>query len=277
MIIDQLCLLCNVNMWIFDILFISIFYFLFFKIKLYIHHYISVLVIIALGISLDIYLHNYIFTDKDYVLQMIFKLISEIILSLGFVIDKYIMEKKFCSPYEIFFFHGIINFALSLLFLSFSKEIGLDDYKKFFLNPSLEKFYAFVIFMLIQFIFNIFILIINKNTTPYHILIMLIIGQFCPYIDKLINNKNIKSSIILIIGLFIILFFSLIFNEIIEINCLGLSKNTKKNIALRAKKDRETIRIEDNDSEEIDSEENEETLIERINDSNQNESKVSIY
>ena len=131
--------------------------------------------------------------------------------------------------------------------------------------------------MLIQFIFNIFILIINKNTTPYHILIMLIIGQFGPYIDKLINNKNIKSSIILIIGLFIILFFSLIFNEIIEINCLGLSKNTKKNIALRAKKDRENIRIEDNDSEEIDSEENEETLTERINDSNQNESKVSIY
>ena len=60
--------------------------------------------------SLDIYLSHYIFNDKDYAIQMVFKLISEILLSLGFVIDKFTMEKKFCSPYEICFYHGLINF-----------------------------------------------------------------------------------------------------------------------------------------------------------------------
>ena len=65
---------------------------------------------------------------------------------------------------------------------------------------------------------------------------MLIIGKFSPYINNLIENKDIKSSIILIIGFCVILFFALIFNEIIEINCLGLSKNAIKNIELREKK-----------------------------------------
>ena len=60
---------------------------------------------------------------------------------------------------------------------------------------------------------------------------MLIIGKFGPYINSLIENKDIKSSIILIIGFFVILFFALIFNKIIEINCLGLSKNTKKKLS----------------------------------------------
>ena len=153
-LIDKFSAICVVNMWIFDIIFISIFSFFIFKIKLYLHHYISVLLIIFVGISLDIFSGHYIFNDKNYVLSMIFKFISEIVLSLGFVIDKYTMEKKFCSPYEICFYHGVINFVLSLILLSFSREIGLDNYSEFFNEPSLDKFFAFIIFMFVQFIFN---------------------------------------------------------------------------------------------------------------------------
>jgi len=115
---------------------------------------------------------------------------------------------------------------------------------------------------------NIFILIINKNSTPCHILIMLIIGQFAPYIKALTND--VKNSIILIIGLLIILFFTLIFNEIIEIKCLGLNKNTKKNIALRAEDDRFSVDKIDNVSKEDNSEIGEEDgEYKKINDSSQ--------
>ena len=266
-VIDNFCALCRVNMWIFDILFISIFSYLIFKIKLYIHHYISIIIIISVGISLDIYLDHYIFNDKDYFLQMLFKFISEILLSLGFVIDKYTMEKKFCSPYEICFYHGFINLILSLILLSFSKQIGLDNYDEFFNNPSFDKFYSFIIVMLIQFIFNIFIFIINKNTTPCHILILLIIGQFAPYIKAL--TTDIINSIILIIGLFFILFFALIFNEIIEFNCFGLQKNTKKNIALRAKIDRLSVGFIDYENEDDIDNNNDLEEFEKINDSHQ--------
>ena len=86
--------------------------------------------------------------------------------------------------------------------------------------------------MFTQSVFNIFIFIINKNTTPCHILIMIIIGLFAPYIKALTNDT--KSSIIIIIGLLVILFLVLVFNEILEVNCFGLQKNTKKNISIRA-------------------------------------------
>ena len=266
-VIDNFCALCRVNMWIFDILFISIFSYLIFKIKLYMHHYISIIIIISVGISLDIYLDHYIFNDKDYFLQMLFKFISEILLSLGFVIDKYTMEKKFCSPYEICFYHGFINLILSLILLSFSKQIGLDNYDEFFNNPSFDKFYSFIIVMLIQFIFNIFIFIINKNTTPCHILILLIIGQFAPYIKAL--TTDIINSIILIIGLFFILFFVLIFNEIIEFNCFELEKNTKKNITLRAKIDRLSVGFIDYENEDDIDNNNDLEEFEKINESHQ--------
>ena len=85
---------------------------------------------------------------------------------------------------------------------------------------------------------------------------MLIIGQFAPYIKALTND--VKNSIILIIGLLIILFFTLIFNEIIEIKCLGLNKNTKKNIALRAENDLLSIDNIFNNNEEDNNDINEE-------------------
>ena len=53
----------------------------------------------------------------------------------------------------------------------------------------------------------------------------------------------------------------LIFNEIIEINCFGFEKNTKKNIAKRARMESNDLLVLDNklikDKEEVDNEENE--------------------
>ena len=90
----------------FELLFISLFSFIIFKSKLYLHHYLSIILIICVNITLDIYLSNFNFDNFDKVISMILKFISEILLSLVFVIDKYIMEKKFSSPYELCFFHG---------------------------------------------------------------------------------------------------------------------------------------------------------------------------
>ena len=50
-----------------------------------------------------------------------------------------------------------------------------------------------------------------------------------------------ENSVLVIICLILLLFFSLIFNEIIEINLWGLSYNTKRNITNRAKIDVDEI------------------------------------
>ena len=51
----------KVNSWIYDIIFYSIFYYLIFKIKLYKHHYLCIIIIIIIGFILDLslgYLQN---------------------------------------------------------------------------------------------------------------------------------------------------------------------------------------------------------------------------
>ena len=126
--------------------------------------------------------------------------------------------------------------------------------------------------MLTQFVFNMFIFIINKNTTPCHILIMLIIGQFAPYIKKVKNDT--KKSMVLIFGLLVILFFALVFNEILEVNCFGLQKNTKKNISIRARIDSLSVGIIDfnkNDDDSDDSDNNNEEDEKNNNDNDNGE------
>ena len=96
--------------------------------------------IIIIGIFLDIYLENFIFNDTKDILSTIFKFISEIFLSLGIVIDKYIMEIKFCSPFEICFYHGFFGVIISLILLTFAAPINLDNYLNFLKILQLKNF-----------------------------------------------------------------------------------------------------------------------------------------
>ena len=97
-IITFFCREFHINIWFFDILFLSLFSYIILKIKLYIHHYISIILIIILGIILDIVLRNYNLEKKN-ILGIIIKFFVEILFSFFIVINKYTMEKKFCSPY----------------------------------------------------------------------------------------------------------------------------------------------------------------------------------
>ena len=108
--------------------------------------------------------------------------------------------------------------------------------------------------MITQLGLNICLLIINKTNSPCHIFIIYVFGQFAYYVDFS------KISIVIIVCLLLILFMSLIFNEIIEINCFGFEKNTKKNIAKRARMESNDLLVLDikliKDKEEVDLEEN---------------------
>ena len=98
--------------------------------------------------------------------------------------------------------------------------------------------------MTTQLVLYLCTLITNKNYTPCHIFIIFVFGQLAYYIDFS------KNSIIVIICLIFILFFSLIFNEIIEINICGLSDNTKKNIMIRAESEDFYIKKDDTITDE---------------------------
>ena len=108
------------NTWIFDILFTLIIYYLVFKIKLYKHHYLSIILIIITGIILDLVLGNLQKDISDNILPFLLRMTKEIMISSVDVINKFLMDKKFCSVYEISFFNGLIVLLLVGIFSIFN-------------------------------------------------------------------------------------------------------------------------------------------------------------
>jgi hypothetical protein len=139
------------------------------------------------------------------------------------------MKIKFASPFEIGVYIGLINLILFIIFAILDHYfIGLNNYFNFFNNFNGNKILTILGLMVTHLYICCFI--IDKNNTPCHIFIVFAFGQLAYY------SKDIKISlVVVIICLIIILFFSLVFNEIIEHDFCGLSRNTRRNMAHRAK------------------------------------------
>ena len=217
------------NAWIWYILFASIFYYLIFKVKLYKHHYLSILLIILIGLIIDLVTENLQNELINNPLHLAMKLLKEIFYPLYNVIAKYTMERKYVSVYEFSFYVGLILFiALMSFALLDNYYFKLFDYSKYFENFNYIELLVILGAIFTQLGINLTTLFTSKNNSPCHVFIIFVFGQMAYYI-------SFKGTDILVIFLLIIiLFFSLIFNEIIEINIFGLSRNTKKNIVARA-------------------------------------------
>ena len=157
------------------------------------------------------------------------RFLREIIFSLHDIVVKYAIDIKFCSIYEIAVFNGLIVTILFLIFSLFSYYyFKLDNFEEYFKNFDNTKLLVCFGFMITQLGLYLSCLFTNRDNTPCHIFIIYIFGQIAYYID------SSSYSIYMIICLIFILFLSLIFNEIIEINCWGLSENLKRKISERA-------------------------------------------
>ena len=239
-VIYSFCIKCVYNLWVLDIILMSLFSFLILKNKIYSHHYLSILMIIALGLALNIieYFKN---ENKIDALEILWKFISEVCFCFSIIIIRYNMEKNFCSIYEICIWHGIINFTLiSICLLIFNKiKITIMDFKypdnfnNYFNNFNHQDLYMAFISIIYGFIYNICVFFACDYFTAFHCLIGVIISEFYPYCKIKKTTLNIIGFIII----FIILFIFLIFIEIIELNFCKLSKNTKKNITKRGQHD----------------------------------------
>ena len=101
------------NIWIFNIIYFSGFSYLILKIKLYNHQLFSSLVMIIIGIIYNIIIMKDMkATDIPYLLLSIF---IETVYSLNIVLNKYVMEFYFCSPYELCFYEGIFILSLNII------------------------------------------------------------------------------------------------------------------------------------------------------------------
>ena len=102
-----------------NILFTSLFYYLFLKNRLYKHHYLSCALIIIIGVTIDLILGNLQNDVKTNIWLFLSRILREILYSLSCTIDKYVMERKFISVYLLLLSNGIILFIIFGIFAIF--------------------------------------------------------------------------------------------------------------------------------------------------------------
>ena len=218
------------NAWIWYILIASIFYYLMFKVQLYKHHYLSIIFIIVIGTVIDLTTEAIIVDANNEPLALISKYIKEILFSLYNVIAKYVMEKKYISVYEFSFYIGFFNLIVLIIFSIFDNYFFhiYSNYGDILSNLGGIEILKVLGVLFTQVGINLGTLFTTKNCSPCHLFIIFVFGQVAYYINFDIYRGLVISCLI------IILFFSLIFSEIIEINLFGLSHNTKRNIIGRS-------------------------------------------
>ena len=238
------------NIWIFNIIYFSGFSYLILKIKLYNHQLFSSLVMIIIGIIYNIIImKNMKLRDIPYLLLSIF---IETVYSLNIVLNKYVMEFYFCSPYELCLYEGLfilsLNVILAIIFTNveitkdstttkiirtfeYNNNTYIDNFYEFYYSIDTYEVIMFFVSLTNRLIFNLFSLITNKYYTPCHIILLLIIGE-CQFAFETEENSEL---ILPSISYFILFFMILIYLEIIELNFCGLEENLKRNIDERAK------------------------------------------
>ena len=116
------------NIWLFDILILAAFSRLILKQNFYKHQFYSLASILIIGIVLNIIL---ITRSKkktlDIIIGFTLSILLEVIFCFTHVIHKYIMEYKFCTPFEIISCEGIFMIFSNIILLIFSTKYDISE------------------------------------------------------------------------------------------------------------------------------------------------------
>ena len=110
-----------------------------------------------------------------------------------------------------------------------SKEY-IDNFSIYLDNLDITEIMVFILSMFVRGVIILTTFITLDYFTPMHIVLVLILGEI-----SFIFNEEYNWKLYLKIVFFIcLIFFVLIFVEILELNIFGLQKNTRKNISERS-------------------------------------------
>ena len=239
--------------WPTNILLMALFAYLLLKTKLYRHHYLSIFVTIGIGLAYNFISEKFNIDKlkKNYKGHISY-FSTESTFNVLYVLYKYFMLIKFINLYAMIFFQGLIELILGLIALTITTTIKkletYDSFSTYKEGLDIKEIFIFIGLIFVHFLSYLTIYIIIDIFTPFHIFLVDILSQLILfYIND--RTKIIACSICL----FLCVFMSLIFIEIIQLNFCGLSTMTKKNIEIRAALD--AIINDDNDDEEEDNKE----------------------
>ena len=177
------------NLYLLNILITGIFSQIILKIKLYRHHYLSIILIILTGLILDLVTKNLQNDIKNNWKSILLRFIREFVFSFHNIINKYAMEKKFCSVYEISFYTGLVLTVLFGIFTILDYHVfHLDNFKAYFDNFNVKELFILLGYCITQLGLYVGTLFTNRDNTPCHIFIVYVFGHLALYMDFSVNS-----------------------------------------------------------------------------------------
>lgn len=216
------------------------------KKQLYIHHLFA---FIICSIAFIIVCCSIIFYEnKPSVLEQLRHLSFSIPLALAFVLIKYLFENSFINAFSFLFYDGILCIIIPIItiaimsifkdsssyFIDNIKEVSLlfKD-KKIFGKFAMVVVFSFLYYLtnaLTIYIFNPSLMVMTDILSPIFRWVIEI------FLDKEYNEQNFLFIVIFKgLGFFLIIFCSVVFNEILIFHFCGLDNNIESNIHKRGK------------------------------------------
>ena len=207
------------------------------KNKIHKHHLLSLIILLIGFISMFYAGYNLLESNINNWYYIIFFILKRVVFSLGDVLTKLMFTKIFILPQSLMFIKGISAFLIHIIIffpiilfkelIPFSKN-GNNYFQVFTLSDIVIK----IIFIILLVFRNIVILHVIYIFSPTHLGFLDIIIKYLDFIPSM-GTFNSFNTLIYFISLIIIIFGTLLFNEIIIINKCGLNKYTRPEIVKR--------------------------------------------
>ena len=264
--------------------------------RYYKHHVLGLLILLTGHTLFSVYdlLETNEFTKFPKPIYIILFIVLYIWVSVQEVLEKYLMEKQFLSPYSIIGLEGVFGIILMcfvFIIISFTTvfDVNFSNFTKV-VNLIMDNPFIIVIdilFLLSVFAYNIFRLLTNQFYYPTYICISTVFGDFFKWVCTIVivliaiflkidDKEETKETSIPPAFEFIIKFLAygfmifgiLLYLEIIELNIFELNANTKESIMERTDKELDEKMIAEitlcedigEENEEEDEEEDDKTI-----------------
>ena len=211
-----------------DICFRYIFSRIILKTKIYHHHKVSIIICLigfVLLIGIDC---KFIEFNINIVIYMLIALLRAILFPLEDTINQILLSKYFLLPHYLMANRGIIEFIIFSLITIILIILKIDFFKmnmEFYIFFILLIFYSIKAFCLMSIIY-----IFNSQYVSFLVISETIGATIVMFIKE--NEIIFATNILEVISLVLVIFGTLMYNEIIIINLFGLETKTKKSLTL---------------------------------------------
>jgi len=228
------------------------------KTRLYKHHIIS-LIIFVIGF-LPLTLCGFINSLNFYILLVFFR---NVLYALGDIFSKILLTKKFVLPQYLIFWKGIFIFVIHIILFIILYPLGKIDFDYFSFYKT-KKILLGIVSILTLLPKNLCVMKVIYLFTPQHVGFLNVVVSLKNY-GLYISNRDEKIAseiIITVLSFFVVIFGTLIFNEMIIINIFELDKGTKPGIIQREKIEMDTSILEEDlrNEEELEQEQEQDEI-----------------